>query len=114
MKFVYKEEHPFEKCHSKGEKIWKKYPDRVPIIVEKAPQARIGDLDKKYLVSSDLTVGQFYFRIQKRIYVQAKGALFFFVNVISPPPVYSNLFMVWGAVSWFFKETLSIGVPRIA
>uniref|UniRef100_A0A2K6KJB5 GABA type A receptor associated protein like 1 n=1 Tax=Rhinopithecus bieti TaxID=61621 RepID=A0A2K6KJB5_RHIBE len=48
MKFVYKEEHPFEKRRSEGEKIRKKYPDRVPVIVEKAP--------KKYLVPSDLTV----------------------------------------------------------
>uniref|UniRef100_A0A8C9PTY5 GABA type A receptor-associated protein n=1 Tax=Spermophilus dauricus TaxID=99837 RepID=A0A8C9PTY5_SPEDA len=51
------EEHPFEKRRSEGEKIRKKYPDRVPVIVEKAPKARIGDLDKKkYLVPSDLTV----------------------------------------------------------
>uniref|UniRef100_A0AAZ3QC33 GABA(A) receptor-associated protein b n=1 Tax=Oncorhynchus tshawytscha TaxID=74940 RepID=A0AAZ3QC33_ONCTS len=56
MKFQYKEEHPFEKRRSEGEKIRKKYPDRVPVIVEKAPKARIGDLDKKkYLVPSDLT-----------------------------------------------------------
>uniref|UniRef100_A0A670ZQ17 GABA type A receptor associated protein like 1 n=1 Tax=Pseudonaja textilis TaxID=8673 RepID=A0A670ZQ17_PSETE len=85
MKFVYKEEHPFEKCRSEGEKIWKNYPDRVPVIVEKVPKAQIGDLDKKYLVPSNLTVGQFYFRIRKRIYLRAEDALFFFVNVIPPP-----------------------------
>uniref|UniRef100_A0A8C8W2K4 Gamma-aminobutyric acid receptor-associated protein-like 1 n=1 Tax=Peromyscus maniculatus bairdii TaxID=230844 RepID=A0A8C8W2K4_PERMB len=57
MKFVYKEEHPLEKRRSEGEKIRKKYPDRVPVIEEKAPKARIGDLNKKkYLVPSDLTV----------------------------------------------------------
>lgn len=34
--------------------------------MEKAPKAKIGDLDKKkYLVPSDLTVGQFYFLIRK-------------------------------------------------
>uniref|UniRef100_A0AAY4EFJ3 Uncharacterized protein n=1 Tax=Denticeps clupeoides TaxID=299321 RepID=A0AAY4EFJ3_9TELE len=86
MKFVYKEEHPFEKRRSEGEKIRKKYPDRVPVIVEKAPKARIGDLDKKkYLVPSDLTVGQFYFLIRKRIHLRAEDALFFFVNNVIPP-----------------------------
>ncbi|KAF3697928.1 Gamma-aminobutyric acid receptor-associated protein GABA(A) receptor-associated protein Precursor [Channa argus] len=116
MKFQYKEEHPFEKRRSEGEKIRKKYPDRVPIrflrrgkhtictsylihaaicatvviyfqvIVEKAPKARIGDLDKKkYLVPSDLTVGQFYFLIRKRIHLRAEDALFFFVNNVIPP-----------------------------
>ncbi|KAF3837055.1 hypothetical protein F7725_004519 [Dissostichus mawsoni] len=85
MKFQYKEEHPFEKRRSEGEKIRKKYPDRVPVIVEKAPKARIGDLDKKkYLVPSDLTVGQFYFLIRKRIHLRAEDALFFVNNVIPP------------------------------
>lgn len=56
------------------------------VIVEKAPKARIGDLDKKkYLVPSDLTVGQFYFLIRKRIHLRPEEALFFFVNNQIPP-----------------------------
>ncbi|MEJ1275176.1 hypothetical protein NN561_006071 [Cricetulus griseus] len=59
-------------------KIRKKYPDRVPVIVEKAPKARIGDLDKNLdLVPSYLTVGQFYFLIRKQIHLCAGDALFF-------------------------------------
>ncbi|MCL4129584.1 UNVERIFIED_CONTAM: hypothetical protein GTU68_036789 [Idotea baltica] len=86
MKWQYKEEHPFEKRKAEGEKIRRKYPDRVPVIVEKAPKARIGDLDKKkYLVPSDLTVGQFYFLIRKRIHLRPEDALFFFVNNVIPP-----------------------------
>lgn len=86
MKFVYKEEHSFEKRKAEGEKIRRKYPDRVPVIVEKAPRARLGDLDKKkYLVPSDLTVGQFYFLIRKRIHLRPEDALFFFVNNVIPP-----------------------------
>ena len=86
MKWTYKEEHPFEKRRAEGEKIRRKYPDRVPVIVEKAPKARIGDLDKKkYLVPSDLTVSQFYFLIRKRISLRPEDALFFFVNNVIPP-----------------------------
>lgn len=33
MKWQYKEEHPFEKRRAEGEKIRKKYPDRVPVSV---------------------------------------------------------------------------------
>lgn len=56
------------------------------MIVEKAPKARIGDLDKKkYLVPADLTVGQFYFLIRKRIHLRPEDALFFFVNNVIPP-----------------------------
>merc|ERR1712107_470617 len=86
MGWQYKEEHPFEKRRTWGEKIRRKYPDRVPVIVEKSPKARIGDLDKKkYLVPSDLTVGQFYFLIRKRISLRPEDALFFFVNNVIPP-----------------------------
>merc|ERR1711879_831194 len=47
MKWQYKEEHPFEKRRAEGEKIRRKYPDRVPVIVEKSPKARIGDGQKE-------------------------------------------------------------------
>uniref|UniRef100_A0A8I3W5U8 GABA type A receptor associated protein like 1 n=1 Tax=Callithrix jacchus TaxID=9483 RepID=A0A8I3W5U8_CALJA len=81
MKFVYKEEHPFKKC--KGKKIQKKYQDWTLVIVEKAPKAQIGDLDKKkYLVPSDLTVLPFFFFFFLR---RDEDALFFFVNNVLPP-----------------------------
>jgi len=90
MRFSYKEENDFAKRKAEGEKIRKKYPDRVPVIVEKAPKARIGELDKKkYLVPSDLTVGQFYFLIRKRIQLRPEDALFFFVNNCIPPTSYT-------------------------
>lgn len=31
MRFMYKEEHPFEKRRAEGDKIRRKYPDRVPV-----------------------------------------------------------------------------------
>jgi Autophagy protein Atg8 ubiquitin like len=33
MKFQYKEEHVFEKRKAEGEKIRRKYPDRVPVSI---------------------------------------------------------------------------------
>ncbi|KAI1728564.1 autophagy protein atg8 ubiquitin like domain-containing protein [Ditylenchus destructor] len=85
MKWTYKEENPFEKRRAEGEKIRRKYPDRIPVIVEKAPKSRLRDLDKKkYLVPSELTIGQFYFLIRKRIHLRSEDALFFFVNNLIP------------------------------
>lgn len=85
MKWTYKEENPFDKRRAEGEKIRRKYPDRIPVIVEKAPKAHLRDLDKKkYLVPSELTIGQFYFLIRKRIHLRPEEALFFFVNNIIP------------------------------
>ncbi|CAH8460004.1 unnamed protein product [Dicrocoelium dendriticum] len=86
MKFRYKEERSFEKRREEGEKIRKKYSTYVPVIIEKSPRARVGDLDKnKYLVPSDLTVGQFYFLIRKRISLKPEETLFFFVDNTIPP-----------------------------
>jgi GABA(A) receptor-associated protein len=86
MKFKYKQEHTFEKRKAEGEKIRRKYPDRIPVIVERAPKAKVAELDKKkYLVPADLTVGQFYFLIRKRIALRPEDALFFFVNDVIPP-----------------------------
>uniref|UniRef100_A0A2I3LSU3 Uncharacterized protein n=1 Tax=Papio anubis TaxID=9555 RepID=A0A2I3LSU3_PAPAN len=78
MKFVYKED----------EKIGTKYPDRVPVIVEKAPKAWIGDLDKFYFFFFEMephSVTQFYFLIRKRIHLRAEDALLFSVNNVILP-----------------------------
>lgn len=86
MKWEFKDQRPYETRRAEGERIKKKYPDRVPVIVEKAPKSRIASLDKKkYLVPNDLTVGQFYFLIRKRIQLRAEDALFFFVDNCVPP-----------------------------
>ena len=56
------------------------------VIVEKATNSTIPDIDKKkYLVPSDLTVGQFVYVIRKRIKLQAVKAIFIFVNNSIPP-----------------------------
>ena len=45
-----------EKRKAEAEKIRRKYDDRIPVIVERAPGSTIADIDKKkYLVPGDLT-----------------------------------------------------------
>jgi len=82
----FKEEHPLEKRKSEAERIRSKYPDRVPVICEKADRSEIPDIDKKkYLVPSDLTVGQFHYVIRKRIKLAPEKALFLFCANSIPP-----------------------------
>jgi GABA(A) receptor-associated protein len=48
------------------ERVRSKYPDRIPVICEKAAKSNVPDIDKKkYLVPSDLTVGQFVLVVRK-------------------------------------------------
>ena len=86
MQSEFQKQHPLDKRCLEAHRIRKKYPDRVPVIVEKAPNSDIPDLDKKkYLVPSNLTVGQFLYTIRKRISLTPEKALYIFINNTLPP-----------------------------
>ena len=56
------------------------------VICEKVTKSDIPVIDKKkYLVPSDLTVGQFCYVIRKRIKLAPEKAIFIFVNEVLPP-----------------------------
>lgn len=82
----FKSQHPLEKRKAEADRIRLKYPDRIPVISEKAEKSDIPDIDKKkYLVPADLTMGQFVYVIRKRIKLPADQAIFIFVNNTLPP-----------------------------
>ncbi|KAJ0787762.1 putative autophagy protein Atg8 ubiquitin [Helianthus annuus] len=83
---VFKLQHPPEKRRAESTRIRDKYPDRVPVIVERAERSDLADIDKnKYLVPADLTVGQFVYVVRKRIKLSAEKAIFVFVKNMLPP-----------------------------
>ncbi|GJN01714.1 hypothetical protein PR202_ga18997 [Eleusine coracana subsp. coracana] len=85
-KSSFKLEHPLDKRQNEASRIREKYPDRIPVIVEKATRSDIPDIDKKkYLVPADLTVGQFVYVVRKRIKLSAEKAIFIFVKDTLPP-----------------------------
>lgn len=81
----FKQERDFEKRKSESARIRAKYPGRVPVIVEKAGRSDIPNVDKnKYLVPSDLTLGQFTYVIRKRLDLSAEKAIFLFIDSVLP------------------------------
>jgi len=81
----YKEKYEFAKRKIEAEKILKKYPDRIPIIVEVSPSMPNLKLEKnKYLCPGDLTCGQFFYVIRKRTTLAPEQALFMFINNTLP------------------------------
>jgi len=77
----FKNKHELAKRITESSKILIKYPDRVPIIVEKDKRSDIANIDKnKFLCPEDLTLGQFLYVIRKRIKLNPEEALFCFVN----------------------------------
>jgi GABA(A) receptor-associated protein len=84
MKF--RKQHTFEARRQEAQRILLKYPDRIPVIVEKSEHSSIQDLDKKkYLCPRDLSVGQFIYVLRKRIKLKPEEAIFIFVEGTLPP-----------------------------
>ncbi|XP_048636046.1 autophagy-related protein 8h-like isoform X2 [Brassica napus] len=65
--------------------ITAKYPDRVPVIIEKYSNADLPDMDKnKYLVPRDMTVGHFIHMLSNRLHLDSSKSLFVFVHNTLP------------------------------
>ena len=97
MKFRFREENTLEQRKSEAEKIRNKYPERIPVVVERVPNSQITDIDKrKFLVPNDISVAQFMWIIRKRIQLPSEKAIFLFVNKTIPQSsstmgqIYSN------------------------
>lgn len=78
----FKESKTLEERKAESNKIIEKYPERIPIIVEKSSRSTFkDDIDKKkYLVPKTLSFSQFIYIIRKRIKIKECEALFIFVN----------------------------------
>ena len=70
-----------EKRKIEAERILEKYPNRIPIIVQKDPNCKLPDIDKyKYLVPMDLTMSQLMFVIRRRIKLKPEESIYIFIN----------------------------------
>lgn len=84
----FKSRIPFETRLEESSRVMTKYPDRIPIICEKAPHMNSStpNINKnKYLVPVDLTVGQLMFVLRKHIKLLPEQALYLFVGQSIPP-----------------------------
>jgi GABA(A) receptor-associated protein len=84
---LYKAIRPFDVRKAESARMRAKYPDRVPVIVERAPNNEsIPHIDNtKYLVPYDLTVCQFVFVLRKRLQLPPERAMFLFIDNKLPP-----------------------------
>ena len=74
-----------------------KYPGKIPVIVFPA-SSNLPKLDKnKFLVSKDLTVGQFLYIIRKRIKLEATKALFMFTEKDTIPVTHDSISTIYSS-----------------
>ena len=63
------------------EKLRNKYPDRIPIIVNRYKDCNLPDLDKnKFLVPKDMKINGFIYVIRKKIKLSPEQAIFITIN----------------------------------
>ena len=90
----FKDEIPFAMRKEEASRILSKYPDRIPIIIERSEDCSsdIPVVDKKkYLVPNDITTGQFTYIIRKRIELEPEKAIFLFAGEDYTIPPSSSL-----------------------
>merc|ERR1712146_550815 len=82
---------PFEKRAAEARRILDKYPDRIPVICERAQKSTLPDIDKrKFLVPGTMLCGEFKYIIHKHITqtaassMQADATIYLFVNNTTP------------------------------
>lgn len=81
---MFKEQYSLQDRISESKRINQKFPDRIPVIIEKSKDKdnlQEYKLDKKkYLVPADMTMGQFSYTIRKRMVLPPEKAVFIFIN----------------------------------
>ncbi|KAJ8620429.1 hypothetical protein MRB53_028958 [Persea americana] len=81
----FKEEFSMAERLDESRDIISKYPDRVPVVVERFSRADLPELEKKkYLVPRDMSVGQFIHILSSRLHLPPGKALFVFVKNTLP------------------------------
>jgi len=99
MEIIFKKKNNLEKRCSESKNILNKYPDRIPIIVEKHGDCNLIDIDKsKYLVPKDMTMGQFIYIIRKRINLDSSQSLFITIDgvLVSSSETVGNIYGIRG------------------
>jgi GABA(A) receptor-associated protein len=78
MAFI--EKYTFDQRYKQSSFVLKKYPTRVPVIVENI-DTNIPKLDKnKYLVPYDMMYSQFLYTLRKRLKLSPKKGVFLMIN----------------------------------
>lgn len=82
---LYKERFTLEQRKNELQRIRKKYPDRVPVILQKAETSRLPEMTQfKFLVPDSISMVEFLIVLKKRIKLEPQQALFLFINNTVP------------------------------
>ncbi|XP_073141107.1 autophagy-related protein 8i-like [Henckelia pumila] len=82
---TFKGQFSLEERMQESQDIIAKYPDRLPVVVEKYEKTDLPEMEKKkFLVPRDMSVGQFIHILSGRLHLAPGKALFVFVQNTLP------------------------------
>ena len=86
MQSKFHKDHTFEIRSQESAKILVKYPDRIPLIVERVPNNSIlPQISKtKFLVPADITITQFMFIVRKYLKLDPSVSIYLFCDGVIP------------------------------
>lgn len=90
--YEFKMEHAFDKRKADSSRILSKYPDVVPVIIEKSDRVDIPNTTKsKFLTKHSITVGQLLVQIRKELKIDHKYEIYLFVNNTEIPSITTTM-----------------------
>ncbi|GJW30769.1 autophagy-related protein 8i [Tanacetum coccineum] len=82
---AFKTTYSFEERCQESQDIIARYPDRLPVVVERYTKTDLPEMEKKkYLVPRDMSIGQFIHILSGRLHLAPGKALFIFVQNTLP------------------------------
>jgi GABA(A) receptor-associated protein len=82
----FEKKYSFDKRLKEVASLAKRYPARIPVVIESTDDNQPAITKNKYLVPMDLSVSQFIYVIKKYITMNKQDAIFVFTKVGSIPP----------------------------
>lgn len=90
--FEFKMQNSFEKRKEESARLRLKFPDKIPIVLEKSDTSILPNIDKKkFLMQKDITLGQFLHIIRSRIKLDPTEAIFLIVDTNTIPGISSTI-----------------------
>ncbi|KAL8224789.1 hypothetical protein R6Q57_017346 [Mikania cordata] len=82
---AFKDTYSFDERCQESQDIIARYPDRLPVVVERYTKTDLPEMEKKkYLVPRDMSIGQFIHILSGRLHLAPGKALFVFVQNTLP------------------------------
>ena len=80
----YKLKKTFEERVNESQIILKKYPDRIPIIINECSEELKNRVTRKMLLQTDITITQYMYLLRKKFNIKPEESLFIFINDTVP------------------------------